>query len=241
VEQRGPRASVTEYCFWGKQKPYKARIGRRRALRVAEVFMVLVAPYVEQIALTGEMRRERDTIGTIELICVPKVAERSQLEEYLATPGLMEAEDLQLLGRAGPYYQLIFAGRPVELFCVRQGANWTVSQWFRTGPMGFVDLLNRPVEYGGLLPVGMEFKGTNLCDRGEIVPIASEEELFERLRVPWVEPRDRTDELAKSWQARGAHGVSTAEADRPIADQDSGSGSGSGGLGGDRRVAAADE
>jgi hypothetical protein len=49
VEQRGPRASVTEYCFWGKQKPYKARIGLKRAQGLAEALMGLLAPYVERI------------------------------------------------------------------------------------------------------------------------------------------------------------------------------------------------
>jgi DNA polymerase/3'-5' exonuclease PolX len=239
VEQRGPRASVTEYCFWGKQKPYKARIGLKRAQGLAEALMGLLAPYVERIAETGELRRERPTIGTIELICVPKVAERSRLEEYLATPGLLELVDLQLLGRAGPYYQLIFRGRPVELFCVRQGANWVVSQWFRTGPMGWVDLLNRPVEYGGLLSVGMEFKGTNLYRDGGLVPVETERELFDRLRVPWVEPRDRTDELARSWQARGVHGAT--EADRPGWGADGGCPGGGDWVGGDPRLETADE
>jgi DNA polymerase/3'-5' exonuclease PolX len=193
----------------------KRRVPRDEALAVAHEAIALLAPACHRLEIAGSIRRGRPEVGDVELVAVPRVhAERADLFGE-RTVEVDELHDLaaQLLeggafahrpdGRSrvafgGRFKRLVFRGVALDLFSVREPAQWGVIFLLRTGPAGFSKRLVTPRQYGGCLPLGYRVHEGALWNGGERVPTPEEADYLAALRAPWIAPEQRTDTVRLS-------------------------------------------
>ena len=171
------------------------RLPLAQAQNIAVGVLLQLEPHCKVISFAGSIRRERPTIGDIEIVCVPKA--------YEATP--LFANGLATVVNQWPkvrgelpcrYTQRILPeGIPLDLFMVhadgyglqraiRTGsADWCrlvlAPAWVRAGYRSEGGLLRRVDNTGGVYALG------------SVVPCRTESELFARIGLRYVHPRDR--------------------------------------------------
>ena len=165
------------------------RISLAEALSVAANAVAVLGPHCQKIDIAGSVRRQRETIGDLEIVCLPN---RDPLE---ATPlfagGFAQAVEQWpgLKGNPeGRYTQRRLRwGLKLDLFmphpdgyglilAIRTGsADWSrlrlATAWKRAGFHSEGGLLRRK--------------------DGSVVPCRTERELFDVIGLAWVEPQDR--------------------------------------------------
>lgn len=169
------------------------------ALPVAEALRDTLAPACERIEIAGSIRRGREDVGDIELLCVPKIDgdalfNADMLDEFLVCLLFDGTLDYRLNKNGsrtyGPQNKLlrhVASGIPVDVFSTSL-ANWGMAMVVRTGPaefnvrmmQRFLDLRMKGHAYGGVTSSsGAEIE----CPDGQTV--------FRLLMWPWQEPKDR--------------------------------------------------
>lgn len=142
------------------------RIPYRIAVRLARHLQSLLADSCERIEVVGSIRRQRETIGDLELICIPKYSSdlfgqpcTSELDELLTQ---LKDRGSLIKGRAeGDKYKNYRLGGEahegfnLDLF-IANHETWGVSCAIRTGDLDFSKALVTPRMKRGLLP-------DNLC------------------------------------------------------------------------------
>lgn len=193
------------------------RLARSEATALAWELVALLSPVCERIEIAGSLRRQRESIGDIELVCIPRYGAASRdLFNKVVSDGVnvldLECDRLFTLGTIGKRYDK--HGRPrwgsglkwatyrdvaVDLFPVIAPAQWGVDLLLRTGSAAFSRRFVTPVEKGGLCPRGYFFEGGALWrwptlgdgSPAERVDTPEEEDVFRALGLRFVEPCDR--------------------------------------------------
>jgi len=162
------------------------------ALQWAECVVINLKPYCERIEIAGSVRREKDQVGDIEIVCIPKTISTGLFgDETERHPGFVawvnKLESVK--GKpTGKYTQRILGnGMHLDLFMATPD-NWGLIFAIRTGSAEFSQkrLAARWVQLGY-----HSFNGMLIRHDDETVPVREESELFELLGIPWVEPKDR--------------------------------------------------
>lgn len=175
----------------------KARLPYARALDIALGFVYDIGDDCERIEIAGSLRRRKETIGDIEVVCIPKYSPagldlfgdpcpaRSLLEEYIGSYHLL---------KNGPNYkQIQLHSVNVDLF-VTTPAQWGVIFTVRTGSSDFSHWLVTPRQQGGGCPGWLRVKDGRIVDKqGHPLETPEECDVFQALHVPWIEPEKRTD------------------------------------------------
>lgn len=179
------------------------------AASVANEILAQFTPATERVAIAGSVRRQKSTVGDIELLYVPKFSvlpkpddlfttERVNLAEIvvanLLSRGVL-AKRKNSLGQESWGHKNKFAvhcqtGIPVDLFATIE-ENWWVSLVIRTGSkeMNLRLTTEARTRHRTLNAYGA---GVTIWATGEIVPAHSEEEVFELCGVPYLVPERRT-------------------------------------------------
>ena len=165
------------------------RIPLAEALDIAANVVAVLGSHCQKIDIAGSVRRQRPTIGDLEIVCLP---DRSPLESTpLFAGGFAQAVEQWpgLLGGPDGKYtkRMLPCGPKLDLFmphpdgyglilAIRTGsADWShlrlATAWKRAGFHSD----------GGLLR----------CGNGSVVPCRTERELFDAIGLRWVEPQDR--------------------------------------------------
>ena len=165
------------------------RIPLAEALDIAADVVAVLGPHCQKIDIAGSVRRQRQTIGDLEIICLP---DRSPIESTpLFAGGFAQAVQQWPGTKGGPdgrYTQrLLPSGLKLDLFmphpdgyglilAIRTGsADWShlrlATAWKRAGFHSEGGLLRR--------------------EDGSAVPCRTERELFDTIGLAWVEPQDR--------------------------------------------------
>lgn len=163
------------------------RIPLAQAQEIAVGVMLQLEPHCEVISIAGSIRRDRPTIGDIEIVCVPK--------PYDATP--LFASGLATVVNRWPkvrgelpcrYTQrMLPEGIPLDLFMVDPDG-YGLQRAIRTGSANW----SHQVLAKAWVRAGYHSEGGLLRDhKGRVVPCRSEGELFDRIGLEWVHPRDR--------------------------------------------------
>jgi DNA polymerase (family 10) len=157
------------------------------AEHIAANAMLQLEPHCEVISLAGSLRRQRPTIGDIEIVCVPKPYNASPL--FCSGIATVVNQWPKVRGELPcRYTQRILPERiKLDLFLVhpdgyglqlaiRTGsADWSrhvlARAWVRAGYHSFFGLLRQ--------------------SDGTVVPARTESELFRLIGLPWVDPKDR--------------------------------------------------
>jgi DNA polymerase (family 10) len=163
------------------------RLPLAAAQHIAVGVMQQLEPHCEVISLAGSIRRDRPTIGDIEIVCVPKA--------YHATPlfcsGLATVVNQweKVRGELPCKYtqRILPEGIRLDLFMVHPDG-YGLQRAIRTGSADW----GRTVLAPAWVRAGYHSEGGLLRHAdGSVVPVRTEPELFRLIDLPWVDPRDR--------------------------------------------------
>jgi len=174
---------------------------------LAGELLVKMQPYCERIAVAGSIRREKEIVGDIEIVCLTKrkwnttlFGERTSLQRN----DLFEAQDWQTsvqwirpaidvvlpwhIRPDGKYWRgLIEKKIPLDIFLV-EADNWGIQYLIRTGSADFSKRVVTALRYQKNLPV---YDGFVHDAAGQIVPTPTEESVFDLLGWKFIEPKER--------------------------------------------------
>lgn len=160
------------------------------AQRLAEKIAAELTPYCERIAIAGSIRRRRETVGDIDLVCLPKVGGK-----------------LEIVGRCERNAKLEKFGKQYVVFRLANGEQ--LDLWFAQSSGG--DLFApEPSNWGMLLlsRTGSVSHNLFLCERahgrglhfhphrgierrGAVVASETEEDVFAALGLEFIAPEKR--------------------------------------------------
>ena len=186
----------------------KPRFPADEAKAVAAEIMRWLDPACERLVVAGSLRREKPTVGDVEILYLPLTELRPNPQDMfnaltinLADEAIATMESAGVLERRkntigretfGPLNKLMrhrASGIPVDLFCEPSWDDWFRSLVIRTGPKELnVRLITTAAKRG----IGVHAYGTGLTDmRGNPIPCDSEERFFEICGARYLEPKDR--------------------------------------------------
>ncbi len=186
----------------------KPKFPRAVALQVARELCAALTPACDRIIVAGSLRRRKQSVGDVEIVFVSKTGmlprpgdmfanDRVSLAvaaiEKLCADGILAKRlnklDSAMWGESNKLAVHVATGVPVDLFATT-GANFWNYLVCRTGSADHnVKIASRAQDRGWKWnPYGRGFLNLRT---GEIHPIASEQELFAFLGLPYVEPHER--------------------------------------------------
>ena len=157
------------------------------ARHIAVGVMQQLEPHCAVISLAGDIRRERPTIGGIEIVCVPRPYDATPLfSDGLAT---VVNQWPTVRGKLPCHYtqRMLPEGITIDLFMVHY-RSFGLQQAIRTGSPDWCRTVLAPawVRAGFNVSHGMLRRAN-----GSVVPVRTEPELFQLIGLAWVDPRDR--------------------------------------------------
>lgn len=199
----------------------KQRIPLQIAAAKADQFVKLIEPDCDRIEVAGSIRRGKETIGDIEIVCTPRYVMSQQLDlfsspevqaENKLVPHLRELENIKVIkprfNKSGhriawfpkkstkepKYLAFWWQGIPVDLFIVNrdQLAWWGYIFWLRTGP-GEANQMAVTQEYKrGLCPNNVRMSDGIVYRDGVPWPVRTESEMFDVLQMVYLPPHKRS-------------------------------------------------
>lgn len=180
----------------------KLKLSLDDARSEAERLVELLAPACERIRVAGSIRRRCEYVGDIELVTIPKVDEQSdmfgrrygqisQLDEQLGE--LVGRGVLQPGDKNGSRYKQLTLprwGMQVDLF-ITTPERWGVVFMIRTGSADFSRWMVTSKAKGGALPLSYRINEGRVWVASLAVDTPEEEDVFEAVGVPWIEPPAR--------------------------------------------------
>lgn len=173
------------------------------AIQVAAMIRLDLQPACERIEIGGSLRRLCAEVSDIEIIAKPRVDPFNELDLLLV--GLIAKKRLvpgpgSSDGKKPPYgprYKRLaepLSGMQIDVFSVLPPANWGILYAVRTGSAHFSHwLASRAIERGMRIRDGQlyAYDKTSLPWREFTIPCPEEENFFQALGLPWIQPPDR--------------------------------------------------
>ena len=168
------------------------------AQRIANRFVRLFGPACDRIEIAGSVRRRKESVGDIEIVCIPE----SQVDlwgypaTFLFEPFIdrLVQDDVIVRGdKNGAKYKTLYLigdDIKIDLFITapeQWGANFTI----RTGPKEFSRKIVTPRQHGGLMPSHLKFKELRWWDGADPLDTPEERDVFAALGIEWREPWER--------------------------------------------------
>ena len=178
-------------------------------------------PSCEKIMICGSIRRDKQIVGDVEMVVMPKEAlmkdlfghvvemERTMLDNALEQLREMEHLAWRLDDRAGgkklKRLRHIHTGLMCDLYVVTDRRAWGSHIAVRTGPHRFsIHLMKRARDLGMFFGDGFLLHGHKTsqghkrnvkCPKGSscesIIPLENEADVFERLKIQYMYPAER--------------------------------------------------
>ncbi len=173
------------------------RLSLKDAQFEALLVVSILGPYCTRIEIAGSIRRQKETIGDIEIVCIPatKTAPGTLFtpDGYVRDPEFARA--VLRLGTVqkgdpdkGKYCQVVTPkGVKVDVFIVRPD-NWGLMFAIRTGS---ADFSHKTLATGWSKKGYYSRNGTLYTKDGAAVPVPEEADLFNIIGLPFVSPKDR--------------------------------------------------
>jgi DNA polymerase/3'-5' exonuclease PolX len=178
---------------------------------VAEQIRTALASACARIEIAGSLRRRKETVGDIEIVCLP-ITDTDLFGDTLATSGALDralaclvasgrlAWDTVLKRNGNRYKRFVvppLGGAGLDLF-IAERDNWGNILAIRTGSAEFSSAIMKKRSRGGYLPDELRQEAGYLWRLSGIVPkevtrlaCPTEEAFFETLGVPWLPPEKR--------------------------------------------------
>jgi len=195
--------------------PPKVKYPRADALAVAKVLCDALRPGTEKLICAGSLRRGKAMVGDVEILYVPKLAPLKEVRqgdllggEFAQPIKLTNLADLainSLLARCILQQRLnslgsimwgeknklarhVASGIPVDLFAATESNWWNILVCRTGGKDNNVAICNAAIAKGWKWnPYGVGFTD----EHGQVVPVASEEEVFRLVGLPYLQPWER--------------------------------------------------
>ena len=197
------------------------RIPLAEAEAIAQEIVALLCPSCTRIEIVGSIRRRREDVGDVEIVCIPKPGEpirdmfgstlgynKSPFEvacwQMLAARVFSHRLDTNGHRAYGERYKrLLYYDIPLDLFAVIEPAQWGVIYAIRTGSAEFSRRLVTPryMRADGLLPSDYAIRDGQLWrepwsqEQRRIVPMVvptpEEADLFRAIGLAWIPPEER--------------------------------------------------
>ena len=175
------------------------------AKTIADGVVDYLSEYCSKIEIAGSIRRKKQLVGDIEIVCVPKreVIQRDMFSMHKDVLGMplydrvkhcdwieprRMNEKPQALGERYQALRDVPTGVPIDLFIVLPPAQWGVIMTLRTGSADFSSTLmrkararNHRCEDGRLIDL----------KTGKVVITEEERDFFDVLNLAWIEPENR--------------------------------------------------
>jgi DNA polymerase/3'-5' exonuclease PolX len=165
------------------------------AQAVADEILAQLAPHCEKISLAGSIRRQRPTIGDIEIVCIPQPYESAPL--LRSGIALVVEQWEKIRGELPCRYtqRLLPCGMKLDLF-MPDPRGYGLQLAIRTGSADWCRQVLAPAwvraDYyseDGVLHLRVDEDFPDNWDTTVDTP--DERELFRRIGLTWVEPVDR--------------------------------------------------
>ena len=179
----------------------KKRYPHVEARKVAYDIMVRLTPYSEKILIAGSIRREREDVGDIELLIVPKF--RVAFDMFMEPRDPVDTSDERLAnlvkdgvlkrrgawGHLNKFFTHVLSGIPVDIF-VGTIENWGRDLMVRTGSADF----NKRVmsRFHALGKRGHAYGDFAVTHGLATYKAPDEEAMFALLEWDYIEPRRRS-------------------------------------------------
>lgn len=166
------------------------------ATSIAQKYFDLLSPYCYRIEIAGSIRRQKKLISDIEIVCIPKAYQTGLFSDGLA---LVVNEWKKVKGdldyEFSKYTQRILPeGIKLDLFFA-QPDNWASIFLIRTGDWEFSKHF-----VGHIMPQrGYKQSDGYIWHHGDKVEVKEEKELFDLMRIPFIEPKDRNIQTIRKY------------------------------------------
>lgn len=189
----------------------KPRWPHADGLRVADELCAALQPVCERITVAGSLRRQKPTVGDVEILYIRMTEIRPDPDDMFATitvnladEVIAELERTGVLERRrnvngsemfGPKNKLMrhrASGMPVDLFAATP-ENWWNYLVCRTGPAESNTRIATAAQHRGWKwhPYGTGFSRENDEGEREEFTVTCEEDVFRFVGMPFAEPWDR--------------------------------------------------
>jgi DNA polymerase (family 10) len=183
----------------------KKKYPRAEALAVAKEFCDFLKPYCERLIVAGSLRRRKEMVGDVEILYVSKFTteadglfdskqvslvdrELDRLLKFRVIAKRRNVNGSEMWGDKNKLAMHVGTNIPVDFFRATE-ANWFNYLVCRTGG----------AENNTLIAVAAQAKrwkwnpyGVGFTDeRGQLVPVKSERDVFELAGLPYKEPLER--------------------------------------------------
>lgn len=159
---------------------------------LATTVIAKLMPHCQQIKVCGSMRRQKSIVSDIDIVVLPKrnpvkdlfgaIIKYTPCQEFLDQVDSWE----KLRGEAtGKYTQRLFEGEKLEL-SIACPENFGCLVLIRTGDSDFSHMLMTRA-----LKCGLQQRDGYLWRDDKMIPIATEEEYFNVLDLPFIKPEFR--------------------------------------------------
>ena len=185
----------------------------REALAIAQAVLHQLEGACDRSMITGSIRRLKSEVGDIELVAIPKITETTNDMFGVSIPGSgrnLLNERLTELGVAvtkgvkedAKFKQFVYEGMTVDLF-LPTVETWGCVATIRTGSADYIHWLVTERRKGGGCYSHLKFKEGRIWDGAKALSTPEEIDVYQALEQPWIDPTERTDELAASfWRNR---------------------------------------
>lgn len=161
----------------------------------------ILRPFCRRIEVAGSIRRQKETVGDIEIVAIPILAgdmfgfvdkANPYLLDDLLSVGdkiaLARREDGKFAANGKKQKKLMFGEYPVDLFLQPDPETWGVNFLVRTGSAEFVQSMMTPRTFGGLKPPYIQSMEARIYVRGKAVSSPEEGDVFAAWGLPFVDP-----------------------------------------------------
>jgi len=153
-----------------------------KAYILAEKIILKLSPYCHKIAITGDLRRKKEDVNEIELLCLFKTKDFFQL-----TKKIEEINWIRVKGKIGITKTKFSHFEGIDITLIPSSKEiWALDLLKTTGPESFYKFLIKKIKSNGF-----EIDGKRVYRKNERVKIEKEEDLFHIAGTEWVPPEKR--------------------------------------------------
>ena len=167
----------------------KIELPLAQAKEIAEQYRYALQPSCERVEIVGSVRREKEIVGDIEILCVPKpngMLEMTLVQLCMAGALIPQKDGPKLKTFLIPKVE----GLVLELYITAK-EQWGVMYVIRTGSAIFSKQVVTLKKYGGLLPSCYRVKEGRIWYKKQAMETPQERDVFKLLGIEYIEPKDR--------------------------------------------------
>ncbi len=176
----------------------KTKISLEIAKRKASEIVEFLTPFVQRIEIAGSIRRQKEFVGDVEIVVIPKMTEvRNLFGESAGMISNLESAPFVEIGRltknGSKFKQILLTeGYCLDLFVVTHPAQWGLILCLRTGPSQFSQWTMTQRNKGGVLPSYAKVKNGFVYVDEKVFPCPEEIDFLNFCDLGWVEPSERS-------------------------------------------------